>query len=62
MMEGIRKLSDETTVLLVEQNFRVASQLAESYVIIEDGRSVHTGKMADLVQNTALITRYLGAA
>lgn len=62
MMEGIRKLSDETTVLLVEQNFRVASQLAESYVIIEDGRSVHAGKMANLVQDEALITRYLGAA
>jgi len=62
MMEAIRQLSAETTVLLVEQNFLVASQLAESYVIIEEGRSVKSGKMADLVQDQETIHRYLGAA
>jgi len=62
MMEAIRQLSAETTVLLVEQNFLVASQLAESYVIIEEGRSVQSGKMADLVQDQETIHRYLGAA
>jgi branched-chain amino acid transport system ATP-binding protein len=62
MMEAIRHLSTETTVLLVEQNFLVASQLAESYIIIEEGRSVQEGKMADLVNDQAAIHRYLGAA
>ncbi len=62
MMGAIRKLSAETTVLLVEQNFIVASQLAEYYVIVEEGRSVRSGKMADLVQDRATIHRYLGAA
>ena len=46
----------------LEQNFIVASQLAESYVIIEEGRSVKSGKMADLVQDEETIHRYLGAA
>jgi len=54
--------SASTTVLLVEQNFQVASQLAERYVIIEEGISVHSGRMADLVQDQALITTYLGVA
>jgi branched-chain amino acid transport system ATP-binding protein len=62
MMEAIRKLSAETTVLLVEQNFIVASQLAEEYVIIEEGRSVRSGRMADLVDDPETIHRYLGAA
>jgi len=46
----------------VEQNFIVASQLAERYVIIEEGRSVKEGMMADLVHDQATIRRYLGAA
>jgi branched-chain amino acid transport system ATP-binding protein len=62
MMEAIRQLSAETTVLLVEQNFIVASQLAQSYVIIEEGRSVKSGLMADLVDDEETIHRYLGAA
>jgi len=62
MMEAIRQLSAETTVLLVEQNFLVASQLAASYVIIEEGESVQSGKMADLVDDPETIQRYLGAA
>jgi branched-chain amino acid transport system ATP-binding protein len=62
MMDAIRQLSTETTVLLVEQNFIVASQLAESYVIIEEGHSVESGKMADLVNDPETIRRYLEAA
>jgi branched-chain amino acid transport system ATP-binding protein len=62
MMEAIRQLSAESTVLLVEQNFIVASQLAQSYVIIEEGQSVQAGEMADLVDDPETIHRYLGAA
>jgi branched-chain amino acid transport system ATP-binding protein len=62
MMEAIRKLSETTTVLLVEQNFIMASQLAKDYVIIDDGMSVHNGKMADLVKDEALVKEYLGAS
>ena len=62
MMEAIAALSDHTTVLLVEQNFIVASRLATQYVIIEEGRSVQSGAMADLVDDEETIKRYLGAA
>lgn len=62
MMEAIRLLSQDTTVLLVEQNFLMASRLAERYVIIEEGQSVKQGLMADLVEDKATIHRYLGAA
>ena len=62
MMTAIRQLSAETTVLLVEQNFIVASRLAEYYVIIEEGKSVKQGNMAALVDDAETIHRYLGAA
>ena len=62
MIEAIRQLSAETTVLLVEQNFNVATHLAESYVIIEEGRSVKQGEMNDLVEDQETIHRYLEAA
>ena len=62
MMEAIRQLSSESTIILVEQNFLVASRLAENYVIIEEGQSVKQGKMADLINDKETIHRYLGAA
>ncbi len=62
MMKAIRLLSKDSTIVLVEQNFLVASQLAEYYVIIEEGRSVQAGSMKDLVNDKAAIHRYLGAA
>jgi branched-chain amino acid transport system ATP-binding protein len=62
LMEAIKQLSAESSVILVEQNFLVASNLAEHYIIIEEGRSVQQGKMKDLVNDKATIQRYLGAA
>jgi branched-chain amino acid transport system ATP-binding protein len=62
MMEAIRQLSAESTVLLVEQNFIVASRLASRYVIIEEGASVASGDMEDLVRDDDTIRKYLGAA
>lgn len=62
MIAAIQELAANTTVLLVEQNFVVASKLAERYVIIEEGQSVKNGLMADLVDDEATIHRYLGAA
>lgn len=62
LMQAIRQLSAGTTILLVEQNFIVARQLAQFYVIIEEGRSVHHGKMDDLINDAQTIQRYLGAA
>jgi len=62
MIAAIKQLSAETTVVLVEQNFIVASQLAEQYVIIDEGQSVRQGLMVDLVDDKETIHRYLGAA
>ncbi|MGQ9549849.1 MAG: ABC transporter ATP-binding protein [Roseiflexus sp.] len=62
LIDAIRHLAADSTVILVEQNFLVAAQLAEHYVIIEEGRSVQSGRMQELVNDKAAIHRYLGAA
>jgi branched-chain amino acid transport system ATP-binding protein len=61
LMEAIRRLSEEVTVVLVEQNFQMASQLADRYVIIDDGRSVRSGPMSELLDDEETVRRYLGA-
>ena len=62
VMEAIEELSTTTTILLVEQNFIMASQLGEYYYIIDDGQTVHSGEMAALVDDAELVKRYLGAS
>ena len=62
LMHAIRRLSAQTTVLLVEQNFRMASQLADRFTIIDDGHDAVSGEMRDLVSDAALVQRYLGVA
>ncbi len=62
MIDVIRQLSQQSTVVLVEQNFLVASKLAEYFVIIEEGKSVASGLMKDLEADKAMIHHYLGAA
>ncbi len=61
IIAALRQLAAHVTVLLVEQNFRMAAQLADRYYILDDGHTVHSGAMAALVGDQALITRYLGA-
>ena len=60
IVAALRKLSAHTTVLLVEQNFKMASDLADYYYILDDGQSVNSGRMADLVNDAGLISKYLG--
>ncbi len=62
IMAAIHNLSSKSTVLLVDQNFLMASQLGEYCYILDDGKTVHEGPMAELVQDQELIHRYLGTA
>lgn len=48
------------TVLLVEQNFMVARALGDRVAVMDDGRVVHTGTMADLAADEDLQHRLLG--
>jgi branched-chain amino acid transport system ATP-binding protein len=60
MIEAFRELKRETTILLVEQNFNVARELGDSVAVMDSGRVVHSGRMADLARDEGLQTRLLG--
>ncbi|MBV8031430.1 MAG: ABC transporter ATP-binding protein [Betaproteobacteria bacterium] len=49
-----------TTVLMVEQNFHAARSLGDSVAVMDGGRIVHAGRMADLAADAALQSRLLG--
>ena len=59
MIDAFREISQETTILLVEQNFHFAKALGRDVGVIDDGRIVHTGTMADLAADIDLQTRLL---
>jgi branched-chain amino acid transport system ATP-binding protein len=54
------KSSGATTILLVEQNFAVARALGDTVAVMDDGRVVHRGSMAELAEDEALQQRLLG--
>jgi branched-chain amino acid transport system ATP-binding protein len=59
MIDAFREIGKETTILLVEQNFHFAKALGRGVGVIEDGRIVHKGQMADLAADADLQTRLL---
>jgi branched-chain amino acid transport system ATP-binding protein len=61
VMQAIQQLKTTTTVLLVEQNFHMASDIGDLCYIIDAGRTVHHGAMAEVAADEALIQQYLGA-
>ncbi len=50
------------TILLVEQNFRVAREVGDAVFVMDNGRIVHRGAMADLAADEGLQNRLLGLA
>jgi len=62
LMESIREMKKETTIILVEQNYLMASKVGDRFYIIDDGRSAFSGSMEELDENQELKMKYLGIA
>jgi len=61
MIVAFRELKQtDTTILLVEQNFHFARQLGDKVAVMDGGRIVHAGTMADLAGDEGLQQRLLG--
>ena len=50
--ETFREIAQDTTILLVEQNFNFARALGRDMAVIDDGRVVHQSSMADFAADT----------
>ncbi|MBB6454167.1 branched-chain amino acid transport system ATP-binding protein [Salirhabdus euzebyi] len=62
VMESIQEMKEKTTIVLVEQNFYMASSIGDSFYILDDGMTVHSGKMNELKDDEVLKKKYLGIA
>jgi branched-chain amino acid transport system ATP-binding protein len=60
--ESLNQIKATTTIVLVEQNFYLASKVAQDFFILDDGRVVHQGLMDDLAEDQELKQKYLGIA
>ncbi|WP_428247159.1 ABC transporter ATP-binding protein [Ferrovibrio sp.] len=61
MISAFRELKQTgATILLVEQNFMAAKMLGDTVAVMDDGRIVHRGEMAELAENKDLQQRLLG--
>ncbi len=56
----LRLKQTATTILLVEQNFHMARSVGDEVAVMDDGRVVHAGAMADLAADEALQRQLLG--
>ncbi|MFP7297478.1 ABC transporter ATP-binding protein [Neobacillus niacini] len=62
VMESILQMKDQTTIVLVEQNFMMASSIGDCFYIIDDGRTVSNGTMKQLKDDEEMKRKYLGIA
>ena len=61
MTEALAELKRSgTTILMVEQNFATAEALGDSVAIMDDGRIVHRGRMAELAADRSLQEKLMG--
>jgi branched-chain amino acid transport system ATP-binding protein len=59
LIETMRGLQAEMTLLLVEQNLHVARELGHRFVILEEGRTVASGQVEELREGGSLTERFL---
>ena len=61
LIDAFRQLkAQSTTILLVEQNFQMAKALGDRVAVMDNGRVVHSGAMAELAEDARLQQRLLG--
>jgi branched-chain amino acid transport system ATP-binding protein len=61
MTDALRELKEtDTTILLVEQNFAMASNIGDTVAVMDDGRIIHSGSMAELAGDAALQEKLMG--
>ena len=60
LIDAINQIKEHSVVVLVEQNFYLASCVGDDFYILDDGVVVHSGNMAELVDDDELQSKYLG--
>jgi branched-chain amino acid transport system ATP-binding protein len=58
----LERMSELSTILLVEQNLGVVERIARDVVVLDQGRVVHTGPAKELLSDPVRVRRFLGVA
>ncbi len=61
VVEALREASAETTMVLVEQNFPLAMDLADQFYLLDHGTVVESGSTEGVTAEDEMIRRYLSA-
>ena len=48
------------TVLMIEHNLNVVEQICDYVIVLAEGRTLATGRLSELRQNTEVVKAYLG--
>jgi branched-chain amino acid transport system ATP-binding protein len=62
LMQSILEMKQKTTVVLVEQNYMMASSIGDRFYIVDEGRMVRGGDMPEMKADAELRRKYLGIA
>jgi branched-chain amino acid transport system ATP-binding protein len=62
VIESINEMKEHTSIVLVEQNFMMASAVGDCFYIIDDGQTVRHGTMQQLKDDDDMKRKYLGIA
>jgi branched-chain amino acid transport system ATP-binding protein len=62
VIESINEIKEHTSIVLVEQNFMMASAVGDCFYIIDDGQTVRNGTMQQLKEDEDMKRKYLGIA
>jgi len=60
VIDAINRIKEHSVVVLVEQNFYMASSVGDYFFILDDGMVAHSGYVEALIQDEALQSKYLG--
>jgi len=58
----LERLSELTTVLLVEQNLGVVRRIAKDVIVLDQGRVVHQARAEELLNQPELVKRLLSVS
>jgi len=59
--EALKTVAEESTVLLVEQNFPLAMDVADRFYLLDHGTVVESGSTENVTRDDEMIRRYLSA-
>ena len=59
--EALKAVAEESTVLLVEQNFPLAMDVADRFYLLDHGTVVESGSTENVTRDDEMIRRYLSA-